>query len=514
MRRQTVAGALLTMLAAVLLVPVAAPAHMNDEQSPYRVHITTGPLAAGSEIPIDVSVVRRDETPATGLRLRMELYRGFSQTLIALRETAAGTYAARVSFEPGRYLGIVRVEGGEVTIFGDLSLRIVDPGAVAVQRLVAAKLDVREGGFIVAPPWVDQVTWIGLVGLLVLWALYLAWRSPRPDQPREPLLLPSWVLGLAITGAAAAPLGAYWDIAWHVDRGRETFWSPPHFLIYGSVASVLVTVLIGVWTLPRGSRWPAFRQHRGLKFAAAATILELASAPFDEFWHLTFGLDTSVWSPPHLVLLFGGAFSLVGLALLAAERVAGRAGWLPRLPVLFVSAAALTVMLIFVNEFEWPVLEDWSVLLARPVGLYPFWYSVLSCLVLAAGARASEKPGSATAVAVIGWGLRVLVSVAWLPTLGTPIPLLPPFLVVAGVVIDLVTTGLKGRMGAGLAYALGGVLATGLLFALHIPTTFLMPIRQLPGMDLVAWLPLALVAALAAGYVGFRLGALITPVAR
>lgn len=507
MRLRHIVGALVVLAAAV--TPVRALAHMNDEQSPFRAYLTTGPLISGSTVPLTVSVVKRDGTPAAGLRVQVEVYRGFSRTVVALPETTPGAYQAQASFRPGRHQGVVRLEGGEANMFGDLTFQVVEAGAAGIQQLRAAKLELRQGGFTVAPPWVDQVTWVGLIALLVLAALSLKWRVPRPVQPRSPVLLSAWVLGLAIAGAIAGPLGAYWDIAWHVDRGRETFWSPPHLVIYGAITSVLVTISLGVLALSPGNRWQAFSRHPGLRFTVVATIVGLASAPFDEFWHLTFGLDTSIWSPPHLVLLFGFSLSILGLTLLAHDRLGDREGWAPRLPVLFLFGTVLTLLLIFVNEFEWPLIEDWNVLQDRPVGLYPFWYSVLSSLVLAAGARASRKPGSATIIAAFGWGLRMLVSVAWLPALGSPAPLLPPFLVAMGVVIDLVTRVLKERAGTGVPYAVGGLLATGLAFALHVPTASLIPIRPLPGAELVTWLPLALLAALAAGYVGSRLGGLV-----
>ena len=508
-QRKRRAGILIIVVATVLM-PLAALAHMNDEQSPYRAHITTGPLTTGSTVQITVSVVRRDGTPATSLRVQVEVYRGFSRTVVVLPETAAGTYTAQARFQPGRQQGVVRLEGGEAHMFGDLFL-VAAPGATNVQKLNVAKLELRQGGFTVAPPWMDQVTWIGLIGVLLITALSLAWRAPGLVQSRSPVLLPGWVLGTAIAGGLAAPLGAYWDIAWHVNRGRETFWSPPHLLIYGSITVVLVSIALGLVALPGGNRWQSFWRHSGLKSTVLGAGLGLASAPFDEFWHVTFGLDASIWSPPHLVLLFGFALSILGLALVAQDRVGGREGWPPRLPVLFLFGAALTVMLIFVNEFEWPLLveENWNVLLARPVGLYPFWYSVLTCLVLAAGALASGKPGSATVIAAIAWGLRMLVTVVWLPALGIPSPLLPPFLVAAGIVIDLVTIALRGRASTGLSYAMGSLVATGLLFALHAPTASLIPIRSLPGTALAAWLPLALGTALAAGYLGYRLGRLV-----
>jgi hypothetical protein len=37
---------------------------------------------------------------------------------------------------------------------------------------------------------------------------------------------------LIALGGVAAVLGLYWDDAWHTDVGRDTFFAPPHLLLY------------------------------------------------------------------------------------------------------------------------------------------------------------------------------------------------------------------------------------------------------------------------------------------
>src|SRR5437868_10058897 len=55
-----------------------------------------------------------------------------------------------------------------------------------------------------------------------------------------------WYLWCAVLASAAVALGTHWDIAWHRSIGRDTFWSPPHVLIYfaavlaGAAAAALI----------------------------------------------------------------------------------------------------------------------------------------------------------------------------------------------------------------------------------------------------------------------------------
>jgi hypothetical protein len=89
-----------------------------------------------------------------------------------------------------------------------------------------------------------------------------------------------------------------WDAWWHTALGRESFWSPPHLLLY--ISTILAIVLgLSTWLKTRKPVW------RNL---AIALLFVPLSAPFDEIWHQWFGEETVnslliMWSPPHLVLI-------------------------------------------------------------------------------------------------------------------------------------------------------------------------------------------------------------------
>src|SRR3989344_4196430 len=96
-----------------------------------------------------------------------------------------------------------------------------------------------------------------------------------------------------------AVLAGTWDAWWHGAVGRESFWSPPHLLLYSSVLVAVFVGLIGYYQ-SKENRW---------RTLALVLLLVPISAPLDELWHQIFGVEDLsspliVWSPPHLVMVF------------------------------------------------------------------------------------------------------------------------------------------------------------------------------------------------------------------
>ena len=61
---------------------------------------------------------------------------------------------------------------------------------------------------------------------------------------------------------------------------------------------------------------------RGIHLAAWGVALLLLAAPIDDLWHRLFGLDVTLWSPPHLLGLLGSAVNTIGTLLIAIEAYA------------------------------------------------------------------------------------------------------------------------------------------------------------------------------------------------
>jgi hypothetical protein len=132
-----------------------------------------------------------------------------------------------------------------------------------------------------------------------------------------------WTL---IAAKLLAGWGVQWDIQWHVLIGRDTFWIAPHVMTYAGV-SVVVLVSFGVlaWdTLRGGAPLPSLRLAgligtRGFHLAAWGIALTVLAAPIDDLWHRLFGIDVTLWSPPHLLGILGGVVNSAGCLLIARE---------------------------------------------------------------------------------------------------------------------------------------------------------------------------------------------------
>ena len=300
-----------------------------------------------------------------------------------------------------------------------------------------------------------------------------------------------WYLWCALLSSASVALGVHWDIAWHRSIGRDTFWSPPHLMIYAS--AVLAAVAAGSQILRatfgrterESSGWVhvlGFQGPLGAFIAAWGGITMLTSAPFDDWWHNAYGLDVKILSPPHVVLAIGIGAIHVGVLIFVLgrmNRVEGRARRMLTTAFLFVGAMLTIAMLtLFMERTVRPYMHG-----------APF-YGVISAivpLILGAVARGSGHRWAATLTTAF-YSL-FLLALLWLlplvpaqPKLGPvmmPVThLIPPefplLLLVPALALDrlwLLSSGWS-RWRQALA---GGAVFAGLFFAVQWPfATFLM----------------------------------------
>jgi hypothetical protein len=160
---------------------------------------------------------------------------------------------------------------------------------------------------------------------------------PAPDDPPEAHeLLRFWALVAIAVLKLGNLFGGIWDIQWHVAIGRDSLWIPPHLLVLAAFASglaMVIGVLVHETRLARvGVRLEGTIQlgpiyaplaFFGIFLGYAGSLL---SGGFDELWHRIFGLDVTLWSPPHLAIMLCTMvvdYSLL-LGLAASAR---RLGW-------------------------------------------------------------------------------------------------------------------------------------------------------------------------------------------
>ena len=184
-----------------------------------------------------------------------------------------------------------------------------------------------------------------------------------------------WVLLLA---KLTAGWGLGWDIRWHLLIGRDSFWIPPHVLTYASItAAVMVAfavVALETWWA-RGGRAPSGTVRiaglvatPGFHLVWLGMALTILAAPIDDLWHRLFGIDVTLWSPPHLLGLAGAQVSTLALLVVPVE--IWPAGSRARGVALFVAGAFLFGTFAIVADpagriaflyggvrfFTWPVL--------------------------------------------------------------------------------------------------------------------------------------------------------------
>lgn len=263
-----------------------------------------------------------------------------------------------------------------------------------------------------------------------------------------------WHLAIAVCGACCIPLGALWDISWHMSIGRDTFWTPAHIVIYlGGVVPGLTcgwlalrATFIGTATERAAAVgfWGA-RAPLGAWISIWGCFAMLTSAPFDDWWHNTYGLDVQILSPPHALLAIGMFSVVLGVLLLVLSwkntvPEAQRAG-VARLFVFMVGIMTTTNSII-VLEYSFPNSMHTMTFYRVVCVHYP--------LLLVIAARAGGLRWGATCAAGIYmlfyslmiWILPLFPAQPMLAPIYNPVtsmvpPPFPVWLVVPAVAIDL-----------------------------------------------------------------------------
>jgi len=271
-----------------------------------------------------------------------------------------------------------------------------------------------------------------------------------------------WPLYAVLFASVAIVVGLIWDISWHRTIGRDTFWSPPHVL--EQLAAVVAGSSCGWLVLQmtfRGSpadqatgvRFWGFRGPLGAWVCIWGTLMMIASAPFDNWWHNAYGLDVQIISPPHMVLAWGMIAIQIGAMLTALARQ-NRAS--PdeqrRLGLLYAVSAGILLTMHATVIMEYAAFPN-DMHSAR-------FYRVTALgipLILIATSRPSRLrwPATTTAaiymgiVLVIMWTLQLFPATPRLAPIYNPVthmvpPPFPLLLVLPSIAIDLLMRRFKG----------------------------------------------------------------------
>ena len=140
--------------------------------------------------------------------------------------------------------------------------------------------------------------------------------------------IPAWSIGgigLQIWALLVAGVGFYWDVAWHADLGRDKdLFTPPHIMILVGLLGFGAAALVSVIFANVEKAKTGFRIF-GLRVPYAALPLGILSFgaslgfPIDDLWHRTYGIDVTMWSPTHLIMIGGATMTPIAARLMLAE---------------------------------------------------------------------------------------------------------------------------------------------------------------------------------------------------
>jgi hypothetical protein len=222
----------------------------------------------------------------------------------------------------------------------------------------------------------------------------------------------------------AALAGGYWDDAWHTERGRDAFLIAPHIAIYAGIATAGAALTLWAMRAVRARGPAAVWSHRPLALALLSVGVTLASGPIDNAWHIAFGRDAVIWSPPHML----GIAGTLGLgAALLAELARRPEPWAAALTVtagaLVIAAAAFTTV-----EYDTDVPQLDEVFYLPALG-----FAAAIALLLV---RVASRPHWAATAAAALYTVFIVAVGGFLLLVDFPPPALP-LLVVPAAVVDV-----------------------------------------------------------------------------
>ena len=286
----------------------------------------------------------------------------------------------------------------------------------------------------------------------------------------------SKVLALLVgIGALLICIGGYWDLSEHVVTGivpgGEDFLWPPHLMIYaGFLLAFLVAVgglsALAIPNLKAGVMDPRLWVRRNPYVGAIVLVAGygLFSIPGDAIWHELYGIDLTAWSPPHIFiavssaslpvfavgLLIGGGnrvvqardgsdaqsrSQLLNRERLSAvgERLSGT-DWRSFVNLFFLAIGFCIFLIVASTEWEMGKVEGYVA--QRPVWLYPTIIGVSAFFLSVLARRVAPGPWSASAFALLYFGLRI-ASTSFADLVSGATPRLTLVFILGAVLLDL-----------------------------------------------------------------------------
>ncbi len=144
------------------------------------------------------------------------------------------------------------------------------------------------------------------------------WASRSSNAIERIMGFPGWAaasIGTALFGLLVAGQGFYSDVAWHIAYGRDDeLLTAPHASIVSGLLFILFAAFVGivfatVSNARVGVRWKGLTVPWSMLPLAALGLASVSGFPLDELWHRQYGIDVTMWSPTHMLMILGASFS-------------------------------------------------------------------------------------------------------------------------------------------------------------------------------------------------------------
>ena len=281
--------------------------------------------------------------------------------------------------------------------------------------------------------------------------------------------LPSWAAGTltALIGILLMAFSGFlWDVGWHITVGRDEFlFSPPHVQLLIGTAGMGVAGAIGVHVATRtdapvGWQLARWRVPFGALALLVAGSLAIVGYWIDEFWHAIYGLDVTMWSPPHMLMISSAVFSpMAGWLVLSEASTSPDRRGAPRTTSQRIVAVALPALLagaVLEGLSAWQLEYDFGVS-QWSTGAQVVLIALAASMALLAAREVIGRGGALLAVAVF-LGLRGLGAIVTAQVWSLEVPRFPLYLA-AAVAVEVVFLATRGR--SPLVRALVGGAAVG-----------------------------------------------------
>lgn len=253
------------------------------------------------------------------------------------------------------------------------------------------------------------------------------------DSLRRLTGFPGWAMAgvlSALLFELILVIGFYWDVAWHIDNGRDVqLFTPSHTMILVGLGGLVYAagLTMGFASLERarvGFRYGVTTVPWSSLLMVVLGLGGLAAFPLDNLWHQAYGIDVTLWSPSHLQLVGGGALGTLALFLMLAEALpAARPTAVGRAIFVLTGGTVLVAVSAVQAEFDFGVPQFQALYL-------PLLIVAAAALALV-WARLALGPWGAVKVVLVYLALRGFVALVVGGALNHTVPRFPLYLAAA-----------------------------------------------------------------------------------